>query len=446
MEVPHKKQGARHAELPPLPLPQGITSEYIHCNPTDLTIHYLSAGTPKQPLLLLLHGYPDLAYSWRHVLVPLAKRTACYVVAPDQRGFGRTTGWQRRASSYETTDLSSFSGTNLARDLVVFIRALGYDRASCVVGHDFGAVSGSMLALMRPDMVERLVLMSHPFKQPPTSFPPNIPGDGAAAAPSSSAAGAQQNGAAAHNAAAAAETAALDGAPTQAAALAALDPPRRHYRAYNSTARAVHDWAHPAEDGSGGHGDGGDDDGLRAFFLAYLHVKSGLFGANAHASALRSRSPAEMAARLPAYYVMPANASMPAAVAELVRNSNDDPARSLAWLPESELAVYVGEWRRTGFLGGLAWYRARNDPYTVALDWALFAGREKLRMPVLFVSGVQDWGNWQEFGALEGMESGRTCEQFRGSVFIDGSGHWVQQENPERVVEEIARFVGVASK
>src|SRR6201995_462855 len=113
MEASQKKQGIRREELPALPLPQGITSEYIHCNPTDLTIHYLSAGIPKQPLILLLHGFPDLAYSWRHVLVPLAQQTGCYVVAPDQRGFGRTTGWQRRAFNYETTDLSTFLNTKL---------------------------------------------------------------------------------------------------------------------------------------------------------------------------------------------------------------------------------------------------------------------------------------------------------------------------------------------
>ncbi len=57
-------------ELPPLPLPAGITSFYI---PTpELTYHVLSAGSPTNPLILLQHGFPELAFSWRKVMLPLA--------------------------------------------------------------------------------------------------------------------------------------------------------------------------------------------------------------------------------------------------------------------------------------------------------------------------------------------------------------------------------------
>ena len=78
----------------PLPLPAGIRSRFLG-NGRGLDMHLLEAGEPDQPLLLLLHGFPELAYSWRHVVLPLAA-AGYHVVAPDQRGYGRTTGWDGR--------------------------------------------------------------------------------------------------------------------------------------------------------------------------------------------------------------------------------------------------------------------------------------------------------------------------------------------------------------
>jgi pimeloyl-ACP methyl ester carboxylesterase len=71
-------------------------------------------------LLLLLHGFPELAYCWRKVMVPLTE-LGYHVVAPDQRGYGRTTGW---SATYDQ-DLRSFSMLNLARDAVALTFALG---------------------------------------------------------------------------------------------------------------------------------------------------------------------------------------------------------------------------------------------------------------------------------------------------------------------------------
>jgi pimeloyl-ACP methyl ester carboxylesterase len=76
-------------------------------------MHVLEAGfEPKgRPCILLLHGFPELAYSWRKVMLPLAE-AGYYVVAPDQRGFGRTTGWD---DAYDG-DVDSFRRFNLVRD------------------------------------------------------------------------------------------------------------------------------------------------------------------------------------------------------------------------------------------------------------------------------------------------------------------------------------------
>src|SRR5689334_20547905 len=100
------------AVLDPLPLPAGIRSRTIG-GINGLAMHVLEAGfeTEGRPLVLLLHGFPELAYNWRKVMLPLA--AAGYrVIAPDQRGYGRTTGWDGRYDG----DVAAFRLLNLARD------------------------------------------------------------------------------------------------------------------------------------------------------------------------------------------------------------------------------------------------------------------------------------------------------------------------------------------
>src|SRR5918911_1048114 len=90
-------KGVRHmnttTSLPEIPLPATIRSRYVD-GINGLRMHVLEAGfeTRGRPCLLLLHGFPELAYSWRKVMPPLAA-AGFRVVAPDQRGYGRTTGW-----------------------------------------------------------------------------------------------------------------------------------------------------------------------------------------------------------------------------------------------------------------------------------------------------------------------------------------------------------------
>ena len=79
--------------LPDIPLPAAIRSRYVD-NINGLRMHVLEAGfeTPGRPCVLLLHGFPELAYCWRKVMPALAA-AGYHVIAPDQRGYGRTTGW-----------------------------------------------------------------------------------------------------------------------------------------------------------------------------------------------------------------------------------------------------------------------------------------------------------------------------------------------------------------
>ena len=104
---------------PNAPALPGIRSRFAD-NGNGLTMHYLEAGDPKAPLILLLHGFPELAYSWRKVMPALAE-AGYYVVAPDLRGYGRTTGWK---GNYED-DIAPFSLCRMSGDIVALAHALG---------------------------------------------------------------------------------------------------------------------------------------------------------------------------------------------------------------------------------------------------------------------------------------------------------------------------------
>ena len=96
-----------------------------------LDVHVLEAGyeSPGRPLALLLHGFPDLAYGWRH-LIPILADAGYYVVAPDQRGFGRTTGW---VNGYDAP-LGPFSVMNMTRTRSTWFRHWAIDVRRCSSG------------------------------------------------------------------------------------------------------------------------------------------------------------------------------------------------------------------------------------------------------------------------------------------------------------------------
>src|SRR5438477_4967823 len=149
--------------LPDIPLPSTIHSRFVE-NINGLDMHVLEAGfeAKGRPCLLLLHGFPELAYSWRKVMLPLAAE-GFHVVAPDQRGYGRTTGWN---GDYDG-NLGPFRILNLVRDALGLVSALGYRSVAAVIGHDLGSPVAAWCALLRPDVVRSGVLMSAPFAGPP---------------------------------------------------------------------------------------------------------------------------------------------------------------------------------------------------------------------------------------------------------------------------------------
>ncbi|KAF7539108.1 hypothetical protein G7054_g2440 [Neopestalotiopsis clavispora] len=377
--------------LPPLPLPAGVSEAYVDCTGScGLNFHILKAGEPTNPLVLFCHGYPELAFSWRKVL-PEVARSGYYCVAMDQRGYGRTTGWPKR--DYHEVDLNDYVLTNLVRDLVCLVYGLGYTEVHSIIGHDFGAVSSAMAALMRPDIFKSTVQLSHPHHAPPA---PSLGSE----------------------------------TPKQKvdiqAELAKLDPPRKHYKWYNSTPDAAADWDHPPQ-------------GLEKYLRGYFHLKSADWDKNdPHPLSHWGAKDLEV---MPEYYIMQKDHTLPASIAENMKG--EDYSKTERWLSEADLRIYCNEWTRTGFQGALNWYRAQtaSTPQS-AKDMLLYAGR-RIEVPCTFISGKQDWGNYQQPGAFEGYEDPKTVKSgvYRGSVLIDRAGHWVQQEQPEQVVQAIKDFL-----
>ena len=370
-------------------LPTGVRSRFVD-GINGLRMHVLEAGFEEsgRPCLLLLHGFPELAYSWRKVMVPLAQ-AGFHVVAPDQRGYGRTTGWD---ADYDG-DLGSFRVLNIVRDALGLIAALGYRTVASVIGHDFGSPVAAYCALVRPDVFRSVVMMSAPF-----AGPPSLPFNTAHGSPNR-------------------------GAPARdiRCDLAALAPPRKHYHWYYSTRHANADMTDCAQ-------------GLHAFLRAYYHHKSADWPQN-KPHRLEAWTAAELA-KLPTYYVMPLDKGM----AETVASEMPSAAQIAAcrWLPDDELSVYSTEFGRTGFQGGLQWYRCRTvGTFTPELE--IYSGRT-IDVPSCFISGKSDWGVYQRPGDLEKMQA-EVCTRMLGCHLVDGAGHWVQQEQPEEVIRLLLQFL-----
>jgi pimeloyl-ACP methyl ester carboxylesterase len=103
------------------------------------------------PLVVLCHGWPELSYSWRHQITAIAE-TGFHVVAPDMRGFGRTSA---------PADIVAYSIFDTVGDIVALVGALGKKQA-VVIGHDWGAPVAWHAALFRPDMFTAVAGLSVP--------------------------------------------------------------------------------------------------------------------------------------------------------------------------------------------------------------------------------------------------------------------------------------------
>ena len=369
-------------------LPDGIRSRFVE-NINGLRVHLLEAGheSGDRPVLVLLHGFPELAFSWRKIMLPLAN-SGYHVIAPDLRGYGRTTGW---SSDYET-DLTPFRMLNKVRDVMGLIYAYGYDHVDCVVGHDFGSPLAAWCAVTRPDVFRSVVLMSAPFTGPPT-IPTNTTGSLSTAISE----------------------------PNIYDELENLPRPRKHYQRYYQTRDANQNmWK--------------AEQGLSNFIRAYYHYKSADWADN-KPRPLAERSATEWA-KMPTYYIMDLADGMAETVASVMPST--EVVAENSWLTDSELSVYVNEFGRTGFQGGLNSYRMGATGIGAA-ELQLYAGKT-INQPSLFISGASDWGTYQNPGALDRMQD-TACTDMRGVHIVEGAGHWVQQEQPQITAKHILVFL-----
>ena len=317
-----------------VPLDDGIRSRRVD-GVNGLSMHILEAGYrhPGRPVVLLLHGFPELAFSWRK-LMPLIAARGYHVIAPDQRGYGATTGWD---AGYDG-DLAPFRLSSLVRDIRALLATLQHERVAAVIGHDFGSPVAAWCALLHPDIFGCVALMSAPFAGPPRRD--------------------------------------RDPWGQIDAALAALQPPRKHYQRYYATRDANADMHISAA-------------GLSAFLRAYFHCKSHDWPHN-HPHILKSWRAEDLAA-LPRYYVMDLDKGMAATAADMAPSPEE--VERCTWLTDTELEVYVREFGRTGFQGGLNWYRNTFDAGAVA-ELRAFTGR-RIEVPACFIAGRSDWGTYQ---------------------------------------------------
>src|SRR4051794_933343 len=214
-------------------LPAGVRVRLVR-NVNGLTVNMIEAGTPGRPLVLLLHGFPNLGYSWRKQMPALAA-AGYYAIAPDLRGYGRTTGWD---NSFDA-DFIEFLSLNQVRDQIALVHALGYHTVAMVVGHDTGAGIARNSALIRPDIFLRLTYLGGAQGGGGTSsFPFNIANGAPMPRPNYT-------------------NAELD------AAYAQLNPPRKAYGNYWSSQQADDDMKHLPPGMT-----------MSTFFRAFYYMKS----------------------------------------------------------------------------------------------------------------------------------------------------------------------------
>ena len=197
-----------------------------------------------------------------------------------------------------------------------------------------------------------------------------------------------------------------------------LSTPRKHYQWYYSSNKANKDM-HLKKKSE-----------LHKFLRSYFHVKSGDWLENKPFE-LKSWSAKELE-KLPEYYIMKYRDTMVDSVIKYYPKKNVFDK----WLNDKELDVYTSYFHKNGFQSSLNWYKCMTSKnYNDNLK--IFDGK-LLTVPSIYISGEKDWGMFQKPGALKQMK--KLCSNFKGIKVVKNAGHWVQQENPKKVVELILKF------
>ena len=312
----------------------GASSTIVERRDVRLRVYHQGQG----PLVLLLHGFPELAYSWRHQFEPLAA-AGFMVAAPDQRGFG---------GSSCPEPIEAYAVEELAADAAAIIDQLGGGSAA-VIGHDWGAPVAWHTALRYPETVRAVGSLSVPH------------GRRAARPP-------------------------LD------AMREAAGPDHIFYVDY---------FQQP------GLAEGEFEANIRDSLLGFMWSISG------DAPREERFQPIRRGRRFIDSITVPK--SLP------------------TWLSEDDLQVYVDAFTKTGFRGGLNWYRNVNRNWEQSADLA----DATVRQPAMFVTGSRDPA--RNPAAMERLRD--VVPDLRVFEVLEGCGHWTQQERPEAVTALILEFL-----
>ncbi|HET9895760.1 MAG TPA: alpha/beta hydrolase [Streptosporangiaceae bacterium] len=328
-----------------MPVPEGSAEGITHRSVEvgGLSMHIAEAGSG--PLVLLLHGFPECWYSWRHQLTALA-RAGYHAVAPDQRGYGRT-GEPPPVPGEPAQD--QYTMLHLTGDVIGLMDALGADQA-VVAGHDWGAPVAWNAALLRPDRIRGVVGLSVPYL-PRGSTPPL------------------------------------------------------------ETLRAVY---------------------TDNFYICY-------FQAPGVADAELSRDPRATFRRL----LVAASGDGPLGGRPILPQGGGfldlcpEPEGLPGWLTSRDIDVFVAEFARTGFTGGLNWYRNLDRSWELMAAWR----HALVTVPALYLAGDRDLV--VDFSGGEAMLAGlkQVVPRLRAARLIEGCGHWTQQERPNEVNDAMIEFL-----
>ena len=288
------------------------------------------------PLVVLCHGWPELSYSWRHQIKAIAD-AGFHVVAPDMRGFGRTSA---------PADVSAYSIFDTVGDMVALVTALGETKA-VIVGHDWGAPVAWHAALFRPDMFTRVAGLSVP-------------------------------------------------------------PP------FRGRARPL---------------DSLSASGVTNFYWQYFQTPG-------VAEAEFERDVATSMRK-----ILGRGVSDPAALFVTEGKGflgNIPPVLTLPdWLSEADIAYFADAYQKSGFRGGLNWYRNLDRNWDLTAPWQ----GAQIHQPSLFIAGSRDSVITGLIGAKRVTELDRVLPNLRQKLIIEGAGHWVQQERPYEVNAALIAFL-----